>query len=80
MKIFKGYIKNHHWPEATVIKSYIIKEVVELCSNYLSEAQSIGIPNSHHADRYGGRSTQGLNVISIPQDINLQEHLYIYIE
>ena len=33
-------------------------------------------PKSRHADKYGGRGTQGLNVSSMPQDIVLQAHLY----
>ena len=44
---------------------------------YLSEVESIIIPNSRHVGRYTSRGTQGLNVISMHMDIVLQEHLYI---
>lgn len=77
MDIFKGCTKNHHRPEYSIVERYITKEVVEFYSNYLSEVKSIGITKSCHADRYGARGTQGLNVISIPRNIVLQAHLYI---
>lgn len=41
MKIFKGYMKNHYFLEALIIKRYITKEAIEFCSNYLSETNSI---------------------------------------
>lgn len=74
MKIFKRYTKNHHRLKFLIVERYITKEVIEFCSNYLSEAESIGILKSHHANRYGGR---GLNVISMSRDIVLQSHFYI---
>ena len=77
MKIFKGYVNNHNRPEASIVERYITEEAIEFCSTYFSEAKSIGIPKSRHADRYEGKGTQGSNVFSIPQDIVLQAHLYI---
>ena len=43
----------------------------------MSKAESTVISKSHHASIYGGRGTQGLNVMSMPQDVVLQAHLYI---
>ena len=62
MKIFKGYTKNHHRPEASIVERYITEEALEFFSNYLSETKCIGIPKSRHADRFEGRGTQGLNI------------------
>ena len=45
---------------------------------YLSEANSIGIPESLNEGRYDGRDTQGLNVKTFSRDVVLQTHLYIY--
>lgn len=39
--------------------------------------ESIGILKSCHVGRYEGRGAQGLNVMSMPQDIILQAHFYI---
>lgn len=55
MKIFKGYTKNHHRPEASIVERYITEEVVELCSHYLSKVDSIEIPKSRHDERYESR-------------------------
>ena len=62
MKIFKGYTKNHYRSKTSIIKRYITEKALKFCSNYLSETESTRIPKSLHANKYGGRSTQGLNV------------------
>ena len=36
MKIFKGYTKNHHRSEISIIERYITYEAIEFCTNYLS--------------------------------------------
>lgn len=40
MTIFKGFKKNHYRPEALIVERYITEEAIELCSNYLLEADS----------------------------------------
>ena len=60
-----------------IIERYIIKEVVEFCSNNFSEKKSIGIPNSCHDDRVGGRGTQDLNVKLMARNVVLEAHFYI---
>ncbi|XP_050889050.1 uncharacterized protein LOC127094234 [Lathyrus oleraceus] len=77
MKIFKGYTKNHHRPEASIFERYITKEALEFCSNYLLETKYIEISKSRHADRFEGRCTQGLNVKSMNRDVVLEAHFYI---
>lgn len=62
MKIFKRYIKNLHYSKVSFVERYITKEAIEFCSNYLLEADSIGIPKYLHDERYGGKYTQVLNV------------------
>ncbi|XP_045791642.1 uncharacterized protein LOC123886360 [Trifolium pratense] len=77
MKILKGYTKNPHRPEASIVERYIAEEAIEFCSNYLSEVDAIGVPKSRHDGRCDGVGTQGLNVKSMHIDIILQAHLYI---
>ncbi|XP_050909534.1 uncharacterized protein LOC127123352 [Lathyrus oleraceus] len=55
MKIFEGYTKNHHRPEASNVERYITKEDIVFCINYLSKACFIGIPESRHDGFYDGR-------------------------
>lgn len=60
-----------------IVERYITEQVVEFCSNYLSETKTIGISKSRHADRYVGRGTQGLNIKLVARDVVLEVHFYI---
>ncbi|XP_062103264.1 uncharacterized protein LOC133814298 [Humulus lupulus] len=44
MKILKGYVRNRYRPEASIVESYIAEESVEFCSEYIANAETIGIP------------------------------------
>ncbi|XP_058776970.1 uncharacterized protein LOC131651323 [Vicia villosa] len=57
MKILKGYTKNPHRPEASIIERYIAEEAIEFCSNYLSEVNDVGVPKSRHDGRCEGVGT-----------------------
>jgi len=46
MKILKGYKKNLHRPEASIVERYIVEEVIEFCSEYIEKAKPIGLPES----------------------------------
>ena len=46
MKILKGYMKNIHRPEASIIERYITEEAIEFCSEYIEKAKPIGLPES----------------------------------
>jgi hypothetical protein len=59
MKILKGYTNNPHRPKALIVERYIAEEVIEFCSNYLSEGDTIGVPKSRHDGRCGGVDTRG---------------------
>ncbi|XP_058760857.1 uncharacterized protein LOC131634221 [Vicia villosa] len=57
MKILKGYTKNPHHPEASIIERYIAEEAIEFCSNYFSEVNVVGVPKSRHDGRCEGVGT-----------------------
>ncbi|KAK2368893.1 hypothetical protein QL285_082056 [Trifolium repens] len=75
MKILKGYVKNQHRPEASIVEKYIAEEAIEFCSDYMSEADAIGIPKSHHGARCGG--IRGIKLKSMGREQVLQAQLYI---
>ncbi|XP_029126195.1 uncharacterized protein LOC114914885 [Cajanus cajan] len=77
MKILKGYNKNPHRPEASIVERYIAVEAVEFCLDYMSKAKLVGIPKSRHEDRYEGKGTKGQKVKFILRKELLQAHLYI---
>jgi len=67
MKVLKGYTKNQYRPEASIVERYIAKESIEFCSQYLEAVQSVGLPETHHDQTWGGKGTRGYNVVSITQ-------------
>ncbi|CAK8541326.1 unnamed protein product [Lathyrus sativus] len=77
MKILKGYTKNPHRLEASIVERYIAEEAIEFCSNYLSEVDAVGVPKSRHDGRCEGVGTQGLKVKRLSIDVVLRAHLYI---
>ncbi|XP_068466379.1 uncharacterized protein [Phaseolus vulgaris] len=78
MKILKGYVKNQCRPEASIIERYISEESIEFCSEYMSKAKCIGVPEKGwHSRRFISKSSRGVHVISKSREEVLQAHLYI---
>ncbi|XP_028758521.1 uncharacterized protein LOC114717527 [Neltuma alba] len=78
MKILKGYVKNPHRPEASIVERYVAEEVVEFCTEYLSGIKPIGLPESRHKGmRVAGQGTRGFNVRPMKRDDVEQAHMYI---
>ena len=77
MKILKGYTKNLHCPKASIVERYIAEEAIEFCSEYIEKAKSVGLPESRHDDRVGGKGSRGLHVITPSVEDLLQAHLYV---
>ena len=64
MKILKGYTKNLYLPEASIVERYIAEKTIEFCSEYIEKAKPVGLPESRHDDRVGGKGSRGLHVIT----------------
>ena len=77
MEILKGYTKNLHHPKASIVERYIAEEAIEFCSKYIEKAKPVGLPESHHDDRVGGKGSRGLQVITPSIEDLLQAHLYV---
>ena len=77
MKILKGYTKSLHHPEASIVERYIVEEAIEFCSEYIEKAKPVGLPESCHDDRVGGKGSRGLHVITPSVEDLLQAHLYV---
>ena len=59
-------------------RNYITEEAIEFFTNYLSDANFIGVTESRHDGFYDGRGIQGLNVKTFSRQVVLQAHLYIF--
>ena len=77
MKILKGYTKNVHRLEASIVERYIAEEAIEFCLEYIEKAKPVGLPESCHDDRVGGKGSRGLHVITPSVEDLLQAHLYV---
>lgn len=43
MKVYKGNVRNRYRPEGPIVESYICEEVVKFCSEYISNANPVGL-------------------------------------
>jgi len=77
LKVLKGYTKNLHRPEASIVERYVAEECIEFCSQYIECAQPVGLLESHHGRTPGGKGTRGFNVISMTRHEVSQAHLYV---
>ena len=68
MGILKGYVRNRHRPEGSIIEGYATEEVIDFCTDYMTGVSSIGIPKSRHEGRLQGVGTIGLK--AMVADIN----------
>jgi len=77
IKILKGYTKNLHHPEASIVERYIAEEAIEFCSEYIEKAKPIGLPKFQHDDRVDSKGSRGLHVITPSVEDLLHAHLYV---
>jgi len=77
MRILKGYTKNLRSLEASIIERYIAKEAIKFCSEYIEKTKPVGLPESWHDERVGGKGSRGLHVSTPSLEELQQAHLYI---
>ena len=77
MKILKGYVKSRSRPEGCIVERYITEEAVEFCTEFISNAESIGMPKSRHTGRMGGEGIIGNEIVDMPCTLYDQAHLYV---
>ncbi|CAL8991881.1 unnamed protein product [Prunus brigantina] len=46
MKVLKGYVQSRTHPECCITERYIAEEVVEFCTEHLSNVSTVGVPSS----------------------------------
>ena len=77
MKVLKGYTKNQHRPEASIVERYVAEECIKFCSQNIEGGTSVGLPETRHGRTPGGKDTRGYNVVTMTRYEISQEHLYI---
>ena len=76
MKILKGYSKNLHRPDISIVER-ITEEAIEFCSKYIEKAKPVGFLESRHDERVRGKDSRELHVITLSLEELQQTHLYI---
>jgi len=76
MKILNEYVKNSYRREASIVQRYIVKEAIEFCTTYMSEADSVDIPRYRYEGWHEGKGTRGVRVVRKDHWVH-QAHLYI---
>ncbi|XP_006599934.1 uncharacterized protein [Glycine max] len=77
MKVLKGYTKNQHRPEASIVERYVAEECIEFASQYIDSLKTVGVPSSRHEQAKTGKGTRGYNVVTMSRHDVSQAHLYI---
>ncbi|XP_057425762.1 uncharacterized protein LOC130719140 [Lotus japonicus] len=79
MKVLKGYVKNRSRPEGCMVERYIVEEAIEFCTEYLSNAQSIGLPKSRHSgkEKEAGEGIIREKIVTAPSSEREKAHLYV---
>ena len=77
MKVLKGYTKNRHRPEASIVERYVAEECIEFASQYIDSLKPVGVPASRHDQPIAGKGTRGYNVVTMTRHDVSQAHLYI---
>jgi len=77
MKILKGYTKNLHCPEESIVERYIAEEAIEFYSEYIKEAKHVGFLESRHDERVRGKDSREIQVITLSVKELQQALLYV---
>eukprot|EP00256_Glycine_max_P065499 XP_025980094.1 uncharacterized protein LOC100817331 [Glycine max] len=75
MKVLKGYTKNRHRPEASIVERYVAEECIEFASQYIDSLKPVGVPASRHEQPIAGNGTRGYNVVTMTRHDVSQAHL-----
>ena len=59
MDVAVPFTKNLHCPKASIIERYITKEAIEFFSEYIEKAKLVGVLESRHDERVGGKGSRG---------------------
>ena len=76
--VLKKYVRNRARPEGSIVKGYVIEEVIEFCVDYVDELCPIGVPVSRHEGRLIGKGTLGRKSVNANDHATLSKaHLTV---
>jgi hypothetical protein len=57
MGVLKKYVHNRARPEVSISKGYGTEEVIDFCVDFIPDLKPIGVPETRHEGRLGGKGT-----------------------
>ena len=76
--VLKKYVRSRARPEGCIAKGYETEEVIEFCVDFIEDLKPIGLPESHHEGRLGGKGTLGRKTMVIRDMLTFRKaHLTI---
>jgi hypothetical protein len=76
MGVLKKYVHNRARPEGSISNGYIKEEVIEFCVDFVPDLKPIGLPQSRHEGRLGGKGTLGMKSACCMDGHSLSEAHY----
>ncbi|XP_076922093.1 uncharacterized protein LOC143583752 [Bidens hawaiensis] len=77
MSVLKGYVRNRHRPEGSIIEGYTSEEVIEFCQGYVEGLDSVGIPKTRYSGRLDGHGGAGFKTFSPGHELLHDAHLVV---
>ena len=75
MGVLKKYVHQRARPDGSIANSYETEEVIEFCVDFIPDLDPIGVPESRHDGRLGGKGTLGKKTyIGIGDDYFTKAH------
>ena len=71
MKVFRRYVRNRFRPEGSMVEGWSMEEFIEFCTYYL-DINRVGVPESCHEGRLGGKGTIGEKSIIVDDPVSFR--------
>ena len=69
IKVFIRYVKNKFRPEGSMVEGWTTEEAIEFCTYYL-DINRVGVPESRHEGRLGGKGTISEKAITVDDAVS----------
>jgi hypothetical protein len=76
MGVLNIYVHNHARPERSISKGYLTEEIIEFCIDFVPDLNLIGLPQSRHEGRLGGKGTLEMKSAYCMDEHSLSEAHY----
>jgi hypothetical protein len=75
--ILKSFIRNHSYPEGSMVQGYRTEEAMEWALNYADSSNPIGVPKSLHERRLIGKGIIGKKAITPDPNLFRCAHFHV---